>query len=79
MGSGPSQPFFDAFTKAFNEKDTEAIAALYTEDCQWVWHSSGKSMGKEAFVGPSNKKFTISSRHMVRACFPDGRLTFESR
>ena len=51
MGSGPSQPFFDAFTKAFKEKDTEAIAALYTEDCQWVWHSSGKSMGKEAFVG----------------------------
>lgn len=43
-------PFYDKFKKAFDDKDVDAIAACYTEDCQWVWHSTGKSMGKEAFV-----------------------------
>ena len=50
MGAGPSQPFFDAFSKAFADKDQAAVAALYTEDCEWVWHSSGKTMNKEAFT-----------------------------
>ena len=51
MGSGASkQSFYDAFTKAFDNKDINAIGDLYADDCQWVWHSSGKSMDKKAFL-----------------------------
>ena len=28
------------------DKDVEAVAALYADDCEWVWHSSGKTMGR---------------------------------
>ena len=37
-------------SRACADKDVEAVAALYADDCEWVWHSSGKTMGKEAFV-----------------------------
>ena len=36
MGATPSQPYYDAFYKAFEAKDVEAVAALYTPDCEWV-------------------------------------------
>ena len=49
---GADTPFYTASMKAFFEdKDLDAVAALYTDDCEWVWHSSGKTMGKEAFLG----------------------------
>ena len=49
MGAPPS--YYAKFDTAFKAKDVEAVAALYHEDCEWVWHSSGKTMSKEAFVG----------------------------
>ena len=49
MGAAQSS-FYEAFQKAYDEKDVEAIGKLYTDDCKWVWHSSGKTMNKEAFL-----------------------------
>lgn len=48
---GASQSFYAQFTTAFENKDLDAVAALYTDDCEWVWHSSGKTMTKQAFIG----------------------------
>ena len=51
MGAGASQPsFYDKFSKAFESKDIDLVSACYTDDCEWVWHSSGNTMKKEAFV-----------------------------
>ena len=47
---GASQSFYAKFFDAFEKKDLDAISSCYTDDCEWVWHSSGKKMGKEAFM-----------------------------
>ena len=48
--SKPPAGFYDAYKAAFEAKDAEAVAALYADDCEWMWHSTGKTMSKEAFV-----------------------------
>ena len=47
---GASQSFYAKFTEAFDSKDLEKISACYDDECEWIWHSSGKTMNKEAFM-----------------------------
>ena len=44
-------PYYETFQAAWDKKDAAAVAALFHEDCEWIWHSSGKTMNKETWLG----------------------------
>jgi ketosteroid isomerase-like protein len=73
MGEAQSS-FYDKFWNAFEAKDVDAVAALYTEDCEWVWHSSGKTMGKEAFVGMMPNFFKMPPAQKSRCVYENADI-----
>ena len=77
MGCGASKAtasFYAKFYAAFEAKEIDAISACYTDDCEWVWHSSGKSMGKEAFVAMMPNFFKMPPAKKQRCVYENAEM-----
>ena len=72
MGAGPS--FYAQFNEAFDAKNLEKIGELYADDCQWVWHSSGKSMSKEQFLGMMPNFFKMPPAQKPRLVYENADI-----
>ena len=72
MGSNAS--FYATWSAAFEAKDEKAIAALYHDECEWVWHSSGKTMNKETWLGMMPHMFKMPPFQKPRCVYENGEI-----
>ena len=69
-----TMPYYETFQAAWDKKDAAAVAALFHEDCEWIWHSSGKTMNKETWAGMLPNMFKMHPFEKQRCLYENADI-----